>query len=74
MKLSKASVSRLKLPTGKSELIVFDDDLAGFGVRAPRACTEQKFVDKSRQLKVLEQRIAVHEKIKAEENKHKQRY
>ena len=33
MKLTKASVERLKLPEGKSEIIVFDDDLAGFGVR-----------------------------------------
>ena len=33
MKFTKASVERLKLPEGKSEIIVFDDGLAGFGVR-----------------------------------------
>jgi len=33
MKLSNASVAGLKLPEGKSELLVFDDTLAGFGVR-----------------------------------------
>jgi hypothetical protein len=33
MKLSSASVAGLKLPEGKSELLVFDDTLPGFGVR-----------------------------------------
>jgi Arm domain-containing DNA-binding protein len=33
MKLTKASVAKLELPEGKSEIIVCDDDLAGFGVR-----------------------------------------
>ena len=36
MKFTKASIEELrqrKLPEGKSETIVFDDDLAGFGVR-----------------------------------------
>jgi integrase len=33
MKLSNASVAGLKLPAGKSELLVFDDTLPGFGVR-----------------------------------------
>jgi integrase len=33
MKLSNASVAGLKLPEGKSELLVFDDTLPGFGVR-----------------------------------------
>ncbi len=33
MKLTKASVDRLKLPQGKSELIVFDEALPGFGLR-----------------------------------------
>lgn len=33
MKLSKTTVDRLKLPPGKSELIVFDDTLPGFGLR-----------------------------------------
>lgn len=33
MILTKHSVERLSLPTGKSELIVFDDKLSGFGVR-----------------------------------------
>ena len=33
MKFTKASVEGLKLPEGKSEIIFFDDDLAGFGVR-----------------------------------------
>lgn len=33
MKLTKASVARLHLPQDKSELLIFDDDLAGFGIR-----------------------------------------
>ena len=33
MKLTKATVSRLSLPDDKSEAIVFDDALPGFGVR-----------------------------------------
>jgi integrase len=33
VKLSNASVAGLKLPEGKSELLVFDDTLPGFGVR-----------------------------------------
>lgn len=33
MKLTKASVARLQLEAGKTERIVFDDELAGFGVR-----------------------------------------
>ena len=33
MKLSKASVAKLNIPKGKREVLVFDDDLAGFGVR-----------------------------------------
>ena len=33
MKLTDASVAGLKLPEGKSELLVFDDTLPGFGVR-----------------------------------------
>ena len=33
MRLTKANVARLKVPEGKSESIVFDDDLPGFGVR-----------------------------------------
>jgi integrase len=33
MKLSDKTVADLSLPEGKSELIVFDDDLPGFGVR-----------------------------------------
>lgn len=33
MKLTDASVAGLKLPQGKSELLVFDDSLAGFGLR-----------------------------------------
>ena len=33
MKLTKATVAKLALPSGKSELIVFDEDLAGFGLR-----------------------------------------
>jgi hypothetical protein len=33
MKLNKAMVARLTLPAGKSDLIVFDEDLAGFGLR-----------------------------------------
>lgn len=33
MKLTKSSVAALTLPAGKSELLVFDDALSGFGVR-----------------------------------------
>src|SRR5208283_4197555 len=33
MKLTNASVTGLKLPVGKSERLVFDDSLAGFGLR-----------------------------------------
>lgn len=33
MKLSKASVAKLCLPEGKSEILIFDEELAGFGVR-----------------------------------------
>jgi integrase len=33
MHLTKASVAKLSLPDGKSDLLVFDDDLAGFGLR-----------------------------------------
>jgi integrase len=33
MRLTKASVAKLSLPDGKSDLLVFDDDLAGFGLR-----------------------------------------
>ena len=33
MKLTKANVDRLKLPPGKGEMIVFDETLAGFGLR-----------------------------------------
>jgi integrase len=33
MKLSKASVAKICLPDGKSEILIFDDELAGFGVR-----------------------------------------
>ena len=33
MKLTKAAVSKLRIPEGKSELLTFDDDMAGFGLR-----------------------------------------
>jgi len=33
MKLTKATVKELKLPAGKAEALVFDDDLSGFGLR-----------------------------------------
>jgi integrase len=33
MKLTKATVARLAVPPGKGELIVFDEDLPGFGLR-----------------------------------------
>ena len=33
MKLTKATISRFKIPAGKSEHIEFDDDMAGFGLR-----------------------------------------
>lgn len=33
MKLTKATVDRLELPQGKSEMIVFDEALPGFGLR-----------------------------------------
>ena len=33
MRLNLPNISRLELPPGKSDLIVFDDDLPGFGIR-----------------------------------------
>ena len=33
MKLTKATIEQLKLPAGKSEAIVFDEGLPGFGLR-----------------------------------------
>ena len=33
MKFTKASIEQIKLPDGKREVIVFDDTLAGFGLR-----------------------------------------
>ena len=33
MRLTKASVAKLKVPEGKSEALIFDSDLPGFGVR-----------------------------------------
>jgi integrase len=33
VRLSKETVNRLELPEGKSELLVFDDQLRGFGIR-----------------------------------------
>src|ERR1700712_598109 len=33
MRLNKPNVARLNIPAGKSEIIVFDDGLPGFGLR-----------------------------------------
>jgi integrase len=33
MKLNKNSVSQIKIPAGKNEIVVFDDDVPGFGLR-----------------------------------------
>src|SRR5271169_5722683 len=33
MRLTKANVARLTIPEGKTESIVFDDAMAGFGIR-----------------------------------------
>jgi integrase len=33
VKLTKATMSRIAIPAGKSDLILFDDDLKGFGIR-----------------------------------------
>src|SRR4249920_702630 len=33
MKLTRVAVERLRLPPGKGELITFDDEIPGFGVR-----------------------------------------
>lgn len=33
MRLNKNSASQVKVPTGKSEVVVFDDDIPGFGLR-----------------------------------------
>ena len=33
MRLTKANVARIHLPEGKTEIIIFDGELAGFGVR-----------------------------------------
>jgi hypothetical protein len=40
MKLTDASVAGLKLPEGKSELLVFDDTLPGFGLRIRGVASE----------------------------------
>ena len=37
MKLTVGQVSKLRLAPGKSESIVFDDEIAGFGVRLAKA-------------------------------------
>jgi integrase len=37
MKLTKTTAERLQLPPGKNDLIVFDDELSGFGLRVRRA-------------------------------------
>jgi integrase len=37
MKLTATAIRSLKLPTGKREAIIFDDDIAGFGVRIREA-------------------------------------
>ena len=37
MKLTQATVATLKLPNNKSEVITFDDDLPGFGLRIRRS-------------------------------------
>ena len=33
MEFTKDTIAALELPTGKTDLIVFDDDLPGFGIR-----------------------------------------
>ena len=33
MKLTKTTIAKLAVPAGKSELIVFDEDMPGFGLR-----------------------------------------
>ena len=33
MKLDERAIARLPLPHGKTDVIYFDDDLAGFGLR-----------------------------------------
>ena len=33
MKFTKASIARITVPAGRSELIVFDEDMPGFGLR-----------------------------------------
>ena len=43
MKLTKANVARLKLPTGKTEVIHFDDTLRRFGIRI-RAGGKRTFI------------------------------
>jgi hypothetical protein len=40
MKLTDVSVAGLKLPEGKSELLVFDDTLPGFGLRIRGVASE----------------------------------
>jgi Arm DNA-binding domain len=43
MKLNDKSIATLTLPAGKSELIEFDDDLPGFGIRL-RAGGSRKWI------------------------------
>ena len=43
MNLTQKAVEVLALPKGRSELIVFDDELAGFGLRLRRANTRSAF-------------------------------
>ena len=33
MRLTKASLAKLALPEDKDDLLIFEDDLAGFGLR-----------------------------------------
>jgi integrase len=43
LRLTEAAIAALKVPDGKSEIIVFDSDLAGFGIRVRRGGS-QRFI------------------------------
>ena len=48
MKLNKTNAAQIEVPPGKHELIIFDDDIAGFGLRA-RAGGSRNWVFQYRQ-------------------------
>ena len=41
MKLTQKAVTSLQLPTGKTDVIHFDDEISGFGYRLAQRCWRQ---------------------------------